>query len=279
MDLALSKFIGSQAVSTQESLPLSKAVLIVDNEDARWRDWSDALVEDGFVTFHADSIETAMSFFQDEKLGLALVNLQMNGKINSMAFLDWIQTNHPGTDVIVITTNNTLDSSISALHKGAYDYLIQPVNTMEVISRVARCMTERQEEAQRLQMINQVEMMLTQLKKQILPETVSRFNNEYILRTPSIIVDRRKRLVMAEGESIQLSPTEFDMLDYLVSNADRVVSASELIQAVQGYEMDEMDARPIVRVNIRRLRQKIEEDTSNPRYIITVRSKGYRFAG
>ncbi len=85
-------------------------------------------------------------------------------------------------------------------------------------------------------------------------------------------------MVVQNGELISLSPTEFDMLDYLVSNGDRVVSASELIRAVQGYEMDEMDARPIVRVNVRRLRQKIEEDTANPRHILTVRSRGYRFA-
>jgi DNA-binding response OmpR family regulator len=77
---------------------------------------------------------------------------------------------------------------------------------------------------------------------------------------------------------VQLSPTEFDILDYLVANSDRVVSASEIIQAVQGYEMEEMEARPIVRVNIRRLRQKIEDDTSNPRHIVTVRSRGYRFS-
>jgi DNA-binding response OmpR family regulator len=51
-----------------------------------------------------------------------------------------------------------------------------------------------------------------------------------------------------------------------------------LISAVQGYDMDEKDARPIVRVNIRRLREKIEDDTANPRYIVTVRSMGYRFA-
>jgi two-component system response regulator RegX3 len=279
MDVALTKFISRQAVSVDDRMPSAEAVLIVDNEETRWKAWSEALEKHGYIAEHADTIENALSHFEDQDFGLVLVNLKLNGRMNGMDLLDWIQENNPGTDVIVIATYATLDSSIGALHKGAYDYLVKPVNIMEVVTRVDRCMSERRESAQRLQLINQVEMILSQLKKQILPEGDGKLNHDHILETPSIIVDRRKRLVIKNGEPIQLSPTEFDILDYLVSNSDRVVSASELIRAVQGYDMDEMDARPIVRVNIRRLRQKIEEDTSNPKHIITVRSKGYRFAG
>lgn len=178
----------------------------------------------------------------------------------------------------MISTYTNLDSSINALRKGAYDYLVQPINTLEVVSRVERCMAERKEMAQRLEVISQIELMLNRLKQDLLPETQDRVIPEHIFETPAIIVDRRKRLVVQNGEQVQLSPTEFDMLDYLVANSNKVVSASELIRAVQGFEMDESDARPIVRVNIRRLRQKIEADTSNPSHIITVRSRGYRFA-
>ncbi len=279
MDVALTKFISNQAVSVEDRMPTAEAVLIIDDEETKRKVWSEALEKHGYFTDHADTIEDALSLFEDQNFGLVLVDLKLNGRMNGLDLLDWIQENHPGTDVIVITTYATLDSSIGALHKGAYDYLVKPVNIMEVVSRVDRCMSERRESAERLQLINQVEMMLSQLKMQILPEVDGKLNHEHILETHSIIVDRRKRLVVKNGEPIQLSPTEFDMLDYLVSNSDRVVGASELIRAVQGYDMDEMDARPIVRVNIRRLRQKIEEDTSNPRHIITVRSKGYRFAG
>jgi two-component system response regulator MtrA len=56
-----------------------------------------------------------------------------------------------------------------------------------------------------------------------------------------------------------------------------VVSCKELVEAAQGYQTTEVEARPIVRVNIRRLRKKIEEDPDRPRYIQTVRDRGYRF--
>lgn len=260
-------------------MPAEESVLIIDNEESVWTAWSSALQKHGYSIDHVNTVEEAINVLNEQNYGLALVNLKVNGHNDGLNSLEEIQETAPGIDVIVITTYGTLNSSIDALHKGAYDYLIKPVNTMEIVSRVERCMNRRKESAERLQLIHQVEMMLTQLKKQLQPENEEKPTHEHIFETPNIIVDRRKRLVVQDGQPVQLSPTEFDMLDYLVSNGDRVVSASELIRAVQGYDMEEMDARPIVRVNIRRLRQKIEKDTSNPRHIVTVRSRGYRFAG
>jgi DNA-binding response OmpR family regulator len=257
---------------------MTEAVLIVDDEPSTWSVWSEALEKHGYPVSQADNAAQARRLLEQQEIGLALVNLQKNGKVGGMDLLDWLKEGHPNTDVIMITSYATMNTSIEALRKGAYDYLVTPVNIVEVISRVERCMSERRESAERLAVIEQIEAQLNQLKQQLLPKGEEWASHDYILETPDIIVDRRKQLVVKNGEPVQLSPTEFEMLDYLVSNAERVVNASELIQAVQGYEMDEEDARPIVRVNIRRLRQKIEDDTANPRYIITVRSKGYRFA-
>jgi DNA-binding response OmpR family regulator len=253
----------------------SESILIVDDDKQVWKTWAEALEAQGYDTSHAFSMNDALPLFEENNFGLALVNLVSNGRVHGMDVVEWIRENNPFMDVIVVATNATLDASIDALRKGAYDYLIKPVNVVEVVSRVDRCMNGRQEDAEQLQMIKQIEMMLGQLKNQLSPEGDDNQESEH---TSSIIVDRRKRTVVQEGEQIQLSPTEFDMLDYLATNDDRVVSASELIRAVQGYELDEMDARPIVRVNIRRLRQKIEPDTNNPSHILTVRSRGYRFA-
>ena len=256
----------------------NESVLIVEEETEKSHIWAEALEKQGYSVDNAETIRKAQQLFNQHNFGLALVNLKANGSISGKELIGWIKNKHPKTDVIVITSYRTLKSSIDALRHGAYDYLVTPVNLVEVVSRVERCMSERKEAAERLAMIEQIEAWLKQLKLQLLPEGEDRLSSDDILETPTIFVDRRKRLVVQNGEPIQLSPTEFDILDYLASNADRVVSARELIQAVQGYEMAETDARPIVRVNIRRLRQKIEADTANPNHIITVRSRGYRFA-
>lgn len=255
-----------------------ESVMIVDDENAFQSAWTEALVKQGYPIAQAVSADEAEKLLSEQEFGLALVNLKSNGHVRGLDMLEWIKENAPSTDVILVTSYAHLEASINALKMGAYDYLVKPVNITEVVTRVNRCMKERKEASERLQVINQIEMMLNQLRAALEPENDDRLGHDQIIETPNIIVDRRKRMVVQNGELISLSPTEFDMLDYLVSNGDRVVSASELIRAVQGYEMDEMDARPIVRVNVRRLRQKIEEDTANPRHILTVRSRGYRFA-
>ncbi len=260
-------------------MQFTESILIVDDEKTIRMIWADALESQGYTVFQAGNPEEAITQFGEHQFGLALVDLKMASSMDGLELLGWIKENHNDVDVIMITAYATLDTSIVALRQGAYDYLVKPVSIAEVISSVDRCMNKRREVAERLQIIGQIEMMLVQLKKQIMPKQEEISTADRILETPSLIVDRRKRLVVLNGEPVALSPTEFDMLDYLVTHSDRVVTASELIRAVQGYDMDEMDARPIVRVNIRRLRQKVEEDTNNPRHIITVRSRGYRFAG
>jgi DNA-binding response OmpR family regulator len=69
------------------------------------------------------------------------------------------------------------------------------------------------------------------------------------------------------------------VLDYLARHKDRIVTSCELVKAIQGYDLTEVDARPLVRVHIVRLRQKLEDDPEHPRIVLNVRGKGYRFAG
>ncbi|MEW5718080.1 MAG: winged helix-turn-helix domain-containing protein, partial [Chloroflexota bacterium] len=104
------------------------------------------------------------------------------------------------------------------------------------------------------------------------PQVTQRF-----AQTATLVIDRQKRLVVRGNELLELTATEFDILDYLARHSDRVIMANELIKAIQGYDVVETDARPIVRVHIQRLRQKLGDDPENPRYILNVRGKGYRF--
>ncbi len=258
---------------------LEESILIVSDDKRSSAVWSEAIKKLGFIVDCADKNEAAHPFLENHHFGLVIIDLNNGSRAVGIELLTWIKGHQPDTDVIVVTTYAILKYSLDILRKETYDYLVTPVNIVELVSRVKRCMIERREFAERLEMIQRIELMLSQLKNQLLENDEDEFVSDQVLESNNMVVDRRKRLVINRGKPIQLSPTEFEMLDYLASNADRVVSASELIRAVQGYDMDEKDARPIVRVNIRRLRQKIEKDTSNPNHILTVRSRGYRFAG
>ena len=189
-----------------------ESVMIVDDENAFQNAWTEALVKQGYPIAQAISADEAEKLLSEQEFGLALVNLKSNGHVRGLDILEWIKENAPSTDVILVTSYAHLEASINALKMGAYDYLVKPVNITEVVTRVNRCMKERKEASERLQVINQIEMMLNQLRAALEPENDDRLGHDQIIETPNIIVDRRKRMVVQNGELISLSPTEFDML-------------------------------------------------------------------
>ena len=95
------------------------------------------------------------------------------------------------------------------------------------------------------------------------------------LRHNGLIVDTMRHVIMLDGESLDLSPTEFDVLAYLVREAPRVVSPEEIVQEVQGYECEPWEARDTVRYHIYRIRTKIKAATGKKGLIRTVRGVGY----
>jgi len=254
-------------------------ILIVDDDDIIRKVLVAILTKQDYQVYEAINSDKAITLFKQRSFDLALVDYLMPGSMDGLQLLSWLRQYHPHTDVIIMTGFATLDNSIVALRQGAYDYLIKPVTPLTVIESVQGCMRRRQAEAERQRLIAQMEAMLNQLKGQRADSNAEFNADERIFATPDLIIDRKKRLVVHRGEALTLTATEFDILEYLASNSERVVTAKELIRAVQGYDIDELGARPIVRVNIRRLRQKIEEDANHPKHILTVRTHGYRFVG
>ena len=90
-----------------------------------------------------------------------------------------------------------------------------------------------------------------------------------------LAIDRQKHVAALRGRPLDLTPTEFKILACLMETPDEVWSPQELVRRAQGYDTDAWGARAIVRVHIRRLRKKIEDDPSSPRYILNVRGVGY----
>jgi two-component system OmpR family response regulator len=89
-------------------------------------------------------------------------------------------------------------------------------------------------------------------------------------------IDLKTREVTVEGRSVELTPTEFDLLAYLARHPGQVFTRLQLLREVQGYTYDSF-ARTID-THVKNLRRKIEEDPKNPKFILTVHGVGYRFA-
>jgi len=151
--------------------------------------------------------------------------------------------------VIVLTAKGDEDDRVRGLELGADDYVAKPFSPRELVSRV-RAVLRRF-------------------------ETTSASDRAILKIDDRLSVDFNRRGVHVNGEFIKLRPTEFRLLYHLIENAGWTVSHEQLLAKVWGYEY--RDETHYVRLYINYLRQKIEEDPANPKYILTERGVGYRF--
>jgi len=151
--------------------------------------------------------------------------------------------------VIMLTAKGEEDDRVYGLELGADDYVTKPFSAREVTSRV--------------------KAVLRRVGSVMEP-------GEAILRIDDRLqVDFNKREVIVDGEHIDLRPTEYRLLHHLIENAGWTLTHEQILSKVWGYEY--RDESHYVRLYVNYLRDKIEEDPSNPRYIITERGVGYRF--
>ncbi len=103
------------------------------------------------------------------------------------------------------------------------------------------------------------------------------YSTAQVLTIRELTINPVEHVVTVSDRPIELTPTEFDILFCLMRNGGRVISCQELVRQAQGYELDERDARYLIRPHITRLRQKLAAEPGDPEYIHNVRGIGYLF--
>jgi len=167
--------------------------------------------------------------------------------------------------------------AIGALRQGIFDYILKPAQPRAIVEVVERALVKRQEYVRRQSLVGLMEQTVSALKGGEPPasERAPAAAPSGTAQVGPIRVDLQRREAFVSEQPLVLTPTEFDTLAYLVQHPDRVVSCRELVRAVHWYDTTEHDARPIMRVHIHRLRQKIETDPEHPERLLTVRAAGY----
>jgi DNA-binding response OmpR family regulator len=251
-------------------------LLIVDDEKAMRVSLSEMFALRGAqVTTAADGRE-AIELLNQHDFDLMLLDLKMPG-MSGIQVLEVAQKVRPATVVVLLTAHATLDSAISALRRGAYDYLLKPCEPRALIAGVERGLTRRAEFLRRQNLVGLMEQTVSALKadKQAPSTPGSPPSVDGVLHAGELVVDTKKRQALLGNQLLALSPTEYNVLAYLARNPNRAIPSSELVRGSLGYEASEDEARPIMRVHIHRLRQKIEVDANNPQRLVTVRAAGY----
>jgi two-component system KDP operon response regulator KdpE len=257
-------------------------ILVVDDEEVTRLSLAEILSLEGYQVASAKSGEEALQKLKKETFDLVLADLVMK-EVDGLQVMEAAKKLSPETVVIMLTAYGTLESAIQAMRQGAYDYLIKPCGAQEIVASVESGLAKQRQERRRQELVSRVEEMLRALKAEEdeTPTSVSggnQFKRARFLQSREIIVDLQKHIATLHGQLLNLTPTEFRLLTCLMRKADRVLSCQELVREVQNYDCDEREARDIIRVHVRRLRQKVEPDPANPRYILNVRGVGYTFA-
>jgi two-component system alkaline phosphatase synthesis response regulator PhoP len=229
--------------------------LVVDDEPGIRFFVQETLHRSGHDVMTVKSGEEALETLRDTPFDLVILDLKLGGKIDGIKVLEAIRWRWPETSVIIFTAYGSLDTALQAIDHGIEKYIQKPLSPNELREAVEEVLETRREK-----IIHQN------------PD-----EGHQILRKGDFEVDKGLHRAKLSGETIDLTPSEFNLLVHLLRNDDRVISPEELVEVVRGYEpQDIIEARQIIKWYIHRLRQKVEMDSSHPKYVINVRGVGYR---
>jgi DNA-binding response OmpR family regulator len=191
--------------------------------------------------------ESALKVFQAEQPDVVVLDVGLPG----MSGFEVCRRLRAISDVpiLMLTVRGEEMERLKGLELGADDYIVKPFSPLELVART-RAVLRRSQAA---------------------PLAVS----SRIIVDGELTLDLDNREVILRGQSAKLTPTESRILSQLVANAGRVVTQKTLLARVWGWESD--DDMLMLKVHIARLRQKLDDDAHNPRYIFTERGLGYRF--
>jgi DNA-binding response OmpR family regulator len=247
-------------------------ILIVDDERSMRHTLAEIFTRMGYQTAKAASGKQALEYIARRPFDLVLLDLKMP-EMDGAEVLKAAHPLAPDTVFIFLTAHGTLDSAITGIRHGVFDYLLKPSPVQEIVRVVEAGLAERQRRLRSENPVTLLERALVSLKSTVQVETSTPV--ERFMQAPDITVDIHKQLVVVHGQSVDLTPTEFDILTYLMRHQNRVVSCRELVAHLHGYDQSEQEARILLRSHIHRLRHKLERDLAQPQIIHTARGRGY----
>lgn len=238
----------------------AKTILIVDDEEPIRDILKYNLEKEGYQIIEASDGVTAVNMALEQKPDLILLDIMLP-KLDGLSVCKRIK-NSLNVPILMLTAKDGEIDKILGLELGADDYITKPFSVRELVARVKANL--RKVEAISTTNTGIVEIVNEEKKK------------ESKIVVGDLELDLDKFEVKVRGETIDLTLREFEVLKFLASQPEQVVTRETLLEKVWGYEYFG-DIRT-VDVTVRRIREKIEKDTSIPKILITKRGVGYYIA-
>ena len=243
-------FEAMDAHPTSDALP--KKVLIVEDDEAMAVGLRDGMLLEGFEVFLASDGVQGLSYARRKEPDMIILDVMLP-KMNGLDLCRQLRGENDHVPIIMLTARGQEIDKIRGLKLGADDYVTKPFSLMELIARMEsiwrRTTSFANADADKPQQYD--------------------FGN--------ISVDFRCHLAQKDGCELAMSAREFMLLQFFIEHRGQVVSRDQLLDAVWGY--DQMPFTRTVDAHIAKLRKKIEDCPTDPRYLITVHRMGYKFTG
>jgi two-component system alkaline phosphatase synthesis response regulator PhoP len=225
-------------------------ILIVEDERAVARGLEYALTSEGFAVSWAKTGEEGLELVHSQHPHLVLLDIRLPG-ISGLDVCRQLRSEGNRMPILMLTARDEEVDKVVGLELGADDYVVKPYSLRELISRIRALLRRAYGELAAVSEGEQVAF-------------------------GEVTIDLERLQVFRRGQLVDLTPTEFRLLRYLVMHAGRPLSREALIEAVWGYDCSVGSDRT-VDVYMRHLRKKLEDDPASPRWLVTVRGIGYKF--
>ncbi|WP_298592837.1 response regulator transcription factor [uncultured Rothia sp.] len=222
-------------------------ILIVEDEEALSDPLAFLLGREGFQTIVVDNGLDALPVFDREGADLVLLDVMLPGMSGMEVCRKLREVS--SVPIIMLTAKDSELDKVLGLELGADDYVTKPYSARELIARIRAVLRRRSAETDSA--------------------------TESVLQGGPVRMDIDRHVVTVNGEEISMPLKEFELLEILLRNVGRVMTRGQLIERVWGA--DYVGDTKTLDVHIKRLRSKIEPDSSAPQYVVTVRGLGYKF--
>ncbi|MFA9413851.1 MULTISPECIES: response regulator transcription factor [unclassified Streptococcus] len=226
-----------------------KKILVVEDEPSIVTLLVYTLEQDGFSVTSADNGRKGMELALSGQFDFIILDLMLP-QLHGMEVCKKLRQAGVDTPILMLTARDDELDKIIGLELGADDYMTKPFSPREVIARVKAILRRSHRSTQ---------------------------ETERVLQVQDLTLFEERHEVYQSGQLLSLTPKEFELLRFLMKRANRTHSREHLLDKIWGY--DYTGETRMVDVHIGKLREKLELDTKNPRYIQTVRGFGYKFVG
>ncbi len=234
-------------------------ILIVDDEALERTTLLRILELEGYEVQAVENGGRALFALAQKPFDLMILDLNMPG-INGMEVLNKALDQYPGLHVIVLTAYGTLETVIEALRRKVHDYILKPARAEQIVASVNQAFESRRVAAEKRADYSTPE--------------------ETVFQMPDgLLVDTQKQMMSWNDSFIILTPTEARFIAVLFRQFGQVVSYSEIVRAIHGYQTGNDEAATVLRPLVSRLRQKLEALPRKTSLVKTIRGAGYMVAG